>query len=169
MTAASPAMLRIGWQRRWIAPHLRRRLLAGLLAALGVVLAVSSVHRSAPVAPVATHNRPASSVLGLAAGLVAAPVRLADADVAPLLHVGMRVDVLAAGSASDTGLPAATPARVVADDVQVVSVAAAQNGAASAANTSGGTLVVLAVTPADALALAGGEAEGRLSVTLLSG
>jgi len=93
-------------------------------------------------------------------------VRLADSDVAPLLREGMRVDVLVAGS-SDTGLPTPTEASVLARDVQILSVQSPQNGPASTANTSGGTLVVLAVTRSDAQALAGGEASGRLSVTLL--
>jgi Flp pilus assembly protein CpaB len=79
----------------------------------------------------------------------------------------MRVDVLVAGSISETGLPAAATATVVAHRVKILSVQPAQNGPASAANTSGGTLVVLAVTSRDALALAGGEASGKLSVTLL--
>jgi pilus assembly protein CpaB len=170
MSAASPAVLRIGWRRSWLAPHLRRRLLAGALAAAGVVLALSSVHR--PVAAPRTAANPGvgvTAIARLAPGLVAAPVRLADADVAPLLHAGMRVDVLMAGSTGETGLPAAAKATVVAQDVRILSVQPAQNGPASSTNTSGGTLVVLAVTSSDAQALAGGEASGRLSVTLLGG
>ena len=110
-----------------------------------------------------------AAVAGLTPGLVAAPVRLADADVAPLLRAGMRVDVLVAGSTGETGLPASAKATVVAQDVRILSVQPAQNGPASSSNTSGGTLVVLAVTSGDAQALAGGEASGRLSVTLLGG
>ena len=172
VTSAAPAALRINWRRSWLPPHLRRRLLAGLLAAAGVALALSSVRQPAAIVPSASQDAAASSASGLAGlpvGLVAAPVRLADAGVAPLLRAGMRVDVLVAGSNADTGLPAAAQATLVAEDVKVLTVAQGQTGAASAANTSGGTLVVLAVTPADALALAGGEASGRLSVTLRSG
>jgi pilus assembly protein CpaB len=170
MNAVSPTVLRIGWRRSWLAPHVRRRLLAGALAAAGVVLALSSVHPpvAAPPHPVSP-GAAVSPVSGLAPGLVAAPVRLADADVAPLLHVGMRVNVLVAGSTGETGLPASGKATVVAQDVRILAVQPAQNGPASSANTSGGTLVVLAVTSSDARALAGGEASGRLSVTLLGG
>jgi hypothetical protein len=143
VTTSSPAALRIGWRRSWIAPHLRRRLLAGILAAAGVVLALSAVHPPAAKVPVAARPVRTTSLSGLTAGLapglVAAPVRLADADLAPLLHPGMRVDVLVAGSASDTGLPAAAEATVVARDVQVLSVGPQGSASASSTNTSGGT------------------------------
>jgi hypothetical protein len=49
----------------------------------------------------------------------------------------------------------------------VLAVQQATGSAASTANTSGGTLVVLAVSRGNALALAAGEASGRLSVSLL--
>jgi Flp pilus assembly protein RcpC/CpaB len=179
MTGGSPPVLRIGWGRSWIPPHVRRRILAALLAGAGVLLALSSLQR--PAAPahvaVATPDRALGAsgqspggvvTAGLAPGLVAAPVRLADADVAPLLHPGARFDVLAAGAASDPGYEAASAvATVVARDVQVLSVGPESTTAASSTNTSGGTLVVLAVTRSDARALAGGEAAGRLSVSLL--
>jgi hypothetical protein len=167
VTTSSPAVLRIGWRRSWIAPHLRRRLLAGILAAAGVLLALSAVRQPAAKVPVAAAPVRTTSISGLATGLVAAPVRLADAGVAPLLHPGIWVDVLVAGSTSDTGAPAAAEATVVASDVQVLSVQQAAAGSASTSSTSGGTLVVLAVSRGDALALAGGEASGRLSVSLL--
>jgi pilus assembly protein CpaB len=167
VTTSPPAALRIGWRRSWIAPHLRRRLLAGILAAAGVLLALSAVHAPAAKVPVAAAPVRTTSLSGLETGLVAAPVRLADADLAPLLHPGMRVDVLVAGSTSDAGLPAAAEATVVARDVQVLSVGPQGSTSASSTNTSGGTLVVLAVTRSDAQALAGGEAAGRLSVSLL--
>jgi Flp pilus assembly protein CpaB len=150
------------WRGSWIAPHLRRRILAAVLAAAGVLAAFSSLKPSAPAATAAAS--PSAVPLGaLGAGLVAAPVRLVDPGVAPLLHVGQRVDVLAAPE-SPTGSvdTAATPARVVAHDVRVLAVSPP-----AAADANLGTLVVLGVTPEDAQALAGAEAGGRLSVTLM--
>jgi Flp pilus assembly protein RcpC/CpaB len=155
------------WRGGWIAPHLRRRILAALLAAAGVLVAFSSLKPSAPAATAA----PSRSAVqfsglgaGLGAGLVAAPVRLVDPGVAPLLHAGQRVDVLAAPE-SPTGFvdTSATLARVVAHDVRVLAVRSP-----GAADANLGTLVVLGVTPDDARALAGAEAGGRLSVTLES-
>jgi Flp pilus assembly protein CpaB len=101
----------------------------------------------------------------LGPGFVAAPVRLVDPGVAPLLQSGMRVDVLAAPE-SPTGSvdTAPTLARAVARGVRVLAVTAP-----GAADSNLGTLVVLAVTPSDAQALAGAEASGRLSVTLEPG
>jgi hypothetical protein len=164
----SAPVLRIGWRRRWIAPHVRRRLLAAALVGAAVLLALSAVPKPAAQvhAVVAAADR-VPVLSGLATGLVAAPVRLADGDVAPLLHAGMHVDVLVAGSTSDTGTAAPSQATVVANDVQVLAVQQATGSAASTANTSGGTLVVLAVSRGNALALAAGEASGRLSVSLL--
>jgi len=149
------------WRGGWIAPHLRRRILAALLAAAGVLVAFSSLKPSAPEATVGPSSA-AVQLEGLGAGLVAAPVRLADPGVAPLLHAGLRVDVLAApesptGSADASG----ALARVIAHDVRVIAVRPPD-----AADANLGTLVVLGVTPADARALAGAEAAGRLSVTL---
>jgi Flp pilus assembly protein CpaB len=149
------------WRGGWIAPHLRRRILAALLAAAGVLVALSSLKTGAPAATAAPS--PSAALLSrLGPGLVAAPVRLVDPGVAPLLQAGERVDVLAAAE-SPAGSADAAPAlaRVVASRVRVIAVSAP---AASDANS--GTLVVLAVTPADAQALAGAEAGGRLSVTL---
>jgi Flp pilus assembly protein CpaB len=222
MTGGSPPVLRIGWRRSWIPPHVRRRILAALLAGAGVLLALSSLQKPAagPRVVVAAHDLPAGarlvagdltivslpadatpagtqtttsalvgqvliaavrahepltdlrlsasgSAAGLEPGLVAAPVRLADADVAPLLHPGARVDVLAAASSDLESETASAAATVVARDVLVLSVGPGGSTSASSTNTSGGTLVVLAVTRSDAQALAGGEAAGRLSVSLL--
>lgn len=89
-------------------------------------------------------------------GLVAAPVRLADAAEAALLHTGDRVDVLAAPT-SATGPPVAV---AVARGVQVLAVpgpAAAEDGA----------LVVVAVDSGVAARLAGAAVSSRLSVTVL--
>jgi Flp pilus assembly protein CpaB len=88
-------------------------------------------------------------------GLVAAPVRLADAASAALVTAGDHVDVLAAGTAR--GGPA--EAQVVAVDAEVLTVpAAVQDG--------DGALVVVAATPATARRLAAAAVSSRLSLTL---
>jgi Flp pilus assembly protein CpaB len=83
--------------------------------------------------------------------------------VAPLLHAGVTVDVLAAPDSPD-GSASPSLARVVAQGVRVLAVSAS-----SASDSSLGTLVVLAVSRSDAQALAGAEAGGRLSVALEPG
>lgn len=103
------------------------------------------------------------------AGIVAAPVRLADPAVAALLRVGDHVDVLAAdtdrtadASPGPPGeaAPAAPVADTVAAGVEVLSV--------PPADASGdGALVVLAVTPQTAARLAAAAVSSRLSVTVL--
>ncbi len=152
------------WRGSWLPGQLRRRLLAAALAGAAVLIGLSSLHRptSATAGP-ATASPPETLVSGLRAGQVAAPIRLVDPGVAPLLQPGAAVDVLAAPSSPDGSAPAA-PARVIAQGVRVLAVAAP-----SASGSSQGTLVVLAVTRADAQALAGAEAGGRLSVTLEAG
>lgn len=98
------------------------------------------------------------------AGLVAAPVRLADLAVAGLLRAGDRVDVLAApGDAlTATGDAAAAGVLVVAEGALVVAVPA---GEAPGAVADGG-LLVLAVPPDTAQQLAAAGAAGSLTVTL---
>jgi hypothetical protein len=150
------------WRGGWVAPHLRRRVLAAMLAGVGVLLALSSLKPAPPPARAAAASPSADVLRGLRPGQVAAPVRLVDPGIAPLLHAGATVDVLAAPE-SPTGSADATrsPARVVASGVRVLAVTAP-----AASEPSLGTLVVLAVSRADAQALAGAEAGGRLSVTL---
>jgi Flp pilus assembly protein CpaB len=89
------------------------------------------------------------------AGLVAAPVRLADAATATLLHAGDRVDVLAA-PAEGNG-----PANTVASGLQVLAVP-------DAAADGEGALVVLAAPPDTARRLAAAAVRSRLSVTVLA-
>ena len=93
------------------------------------------------------------------AGLVAAPVRLADPATASLLHAGDRVDVLAAATEA-TGPPG--PATTVASGLTVLAVPAAGEGDGE------GALVVLAATPGLAARLAAAAVRSRLSVTLLA-
>lgn len=90
-------------------------------------------------------------------GLVAAPVRVADADVVRLLDVGDRVDVLAA---DPTGR---APAEVVAHAPVVALPSSAGHEAAS----SVGGLVVVAVAEGDALELAARAPTHVLSVVLV--
>ena len=89
-------------------------------------------------------------------GLVAVPVRVADAASAALVTAGDRVDVLAAGSAP--GSPAV--ARRVAVDAQVLAVPTAVQDAGD------GALIVLAATPSVAAALAAAAVSSRLSLAL---
>ncbi len=92
-------------------------------------------------------------------GLVAAPVRLADADVAKLLHAGSVVDVLAADGKGH--------AVVVAEAVDVIEVPEpSDEGFASA--SFDGALIVLAVSSSEATELAASSAVGPLSVVVRS-
>ena len=98
-------------------------------------------------------------------GHVAAPVRLADADVAGLLHAGDLVDVvLASGTDSK-----AVSASVVAPSARVVTVVSAGSDEALGASSgpTGGALVVLDVPRGQALELARAAAVGPLSVLLV--
>ncbi|MUL42333.1 Flp pilus assembly protein CpaB [Streptomonospora sp. PA3] len=99
---------------------------------------------------------------GYGPGLVAAPVRLPQALPPRLLHPGSRIDVLAAPDADMAGLGGgAPPARTVVEDRPVITVSEPD----AAAGTQG-ALVVLAVRPDEARALAGHAAASRLSVAL---
>lgn len=106
------------------------------------------------------------------AGMVATPVRLADAGTAALLREGDLVDVLAAMPAA-AGSGTTTSATVVASAVRVVLTGASPSvrndqGSLGDSATSSGSLVVLATTPAVAAALAGAAVTSRLSVVLRS-
>ncbi|MDX6199014.1 MAG: pilus assembly protein CpaB [Actinomycetota bacterium] len=89
-------------------------------------------------------------------GVVAVPVRVADAASAALVTAGDRVDVLAVGSA-----PGASPAaRVVARDAEVLAVPTAVQ------DDGDGALIVVAATPSVAAGLAAAAVSSRLSLTL---
>jgi Flp pilus assembly protein CpaB len=88
---------------------------------------------------------------------VAVPVRLADAAVVRLLHIGDRVDVLAARS--DGPLPA----RTVASGVPVIAIPK------PGPDTDEGALLVLRTDREQAAALARASVDSRLSVTILGG
>jgi Flp pilus assembly protein CpaB len=94
---------------------------------------------------------------GYPVGDVAVPVRIQDADVVSLLHVGDRIDVYAA-----TGDPR-VPADRVATDRPVVALPG------TGATRSDGALVVLAMPSADAARVAQAGSTTQLSVTLRGG
>jgi pilus assembly protein CpaB len=100
-------------------------------------------------------------------GLVAAPVRLADAAATSLVRPGDLVDVLSAAGVGATGQAAAgaPSARLVAVGARVLAVPPAGDQPVSADD---GALVVLAVSPDTARALAGAAAAERLSLVIRS-
>lgn len=94
-----------------------------------------------------------SLLAGYPRGTVAAPVRIRDADVVDLLEVGVHIDVYAARDATML-------ADLVVGDVAVITLPRPSDD-----NQQGG-LVVLAVTPTEAAALAQASAVAALSLTL---
>ena len=117
---------------------------------LGRTLA-APVPRRAVLTPLAVVAPRSGSSTG---GLVVAPLRLADPGLAPLLHPGDRVDVLAADTTNGR-------AAVVARAVRVVTVPAADDVGADAA----GVLVLVEVASATATALAAAAAAGPLTLS----
>ncbi|MGW3344854.1 RcpC/CpaB family pilus assembly protein [Nonomuraea rubra] len=90
-------------------------------------------------------------------GLVATPVRIADAAAAALISPGSTITLLAA---YDQG----APARQLAQDTTVLSI---PNPPSKATHDSAdGTLIVLATTPTQAADLATAQAHARLSITI---
>lgn len=118
---------------------------------------VSAVRRGEPLTDARLLAPSALDLLG--PGLVAAPVRVADAATVRLLRPGDVVDVLAAG-----GTEAVEPARLVAAAVRVVTVPREAGDAFEAG--SGGGLVLLATSSSTAARLAGAAVTERLSVVL---
>jgi Flp pilus assembly protein CpaB len=99
-------------------------------------------------------------------GLVAAPVRIADAEAVRLLRPGAHVDVLAAGAPEISGAgDTSASARLVASAARVLAVPPAGDG--FGAGLADGALVLLATTEATAARLAGAAVTDRLSVVLL--
>lgn len=113
-------------------------------------------------------------------GLVAAPVRVADADAAALVRPGDVIDVFAASGAAvlgDAGLAGGDPslaggsssrARLVAARARVLSVPQSFSTGDPRATTADGALLVLAVNPETARALAGAASAERLSLVIRS-
>jgi hypothetical protein len=148
------------YRLRRLLRHRRRAVAAGLamtaaalVAATGPADAGRAPAQSRPPARPAA-PRPARP----AAQLVTAPVRIADAAAARLLHPGDRVDVIAADASGAAG--AASP-RVVAAGARVVKVPGTGGDAAES-----GALVLLSVPRPIAAELAGAGAASRLAVTL---
>lgn len=133
---------------------------------VGRVLA-TAIRRGEPLTDVRLVGRPLLAALDVD-GLVAAPVRIADAASVALLQPGDLVDVLVAGSPGGTtayGTPEAHPptsATVVAAAVRVLTVPA---GGPEGIGGEG-ALVLLAVRPSVATSLARAAVTGRLSYTL---
>jgi Flp pilus assembly protein CpaB len=97
-----------------------------------------------------------ADLLSRRAGLVAVPVRIADAASAALVTAGDHVDVLAAGSSAN----APASAQVVAADAEVLAVPTAVQ------DDGEGALLVVAANPSVAARLAAAAVSSRLSVTL---
>ena len=149
---------------------------------VGRVLA-SAIRRGEPLTDVRLVG---PALIGAGAqGLVAAPVRIADAEAAGLVRPGDVVDVLAASgdafartttadaqAAADPGQlapPQATTAHVVAHDVRVVTVPRQSEDSAVGGRSSistNGALLLVEVTPAVASELAAAAAGETLSVVL---
>ncbi|TMR39687.1 flagellar biosynthesis protein FlgA [Nonomuraea zeae] len=87
-------------------------------------------------------------------GLIATPVRIADAATAGLISPGSTITVLAAW---DDG----QPARSIAEGVRVITIPPATEH-----TSAHGALVVLATTASQATELAAAQAGGHLSITI---
>ena len=149
--------------RRWLrrAPIRYRRPLAAVSAFASVLLTIAALQPPTAVgdqsAATQAHSASASSTITPPPGFVAAPVRLADADVARLLTRGSTVDVLAADGAGR--------ATVVASAVRVLAIPVTPADGFGG-DGFGGALVVLAVSTDQAVQLAAEAAVGPVSVVL---
>lgn len=142
------------WRRR---VHRHRRSLAAALTFVAVLLGVGAVvpddarvDPSSPTAP---------GTMRLPEGLVAAPVRIVDAEAAALVRAGDVVDVVAADGHGD--------AAVVASNVSVLAVPRPAEGLLGS-GSGGGALVLVAVPSSTGVALAAAAAAGPLSLLLRS-
>lgn len=103
---------------------------------------------------------------------VSTPVRIADADTVRLLHPGDRVDVIATSLPDPSGeRPEKGPeARLVASRLRIVDIPRPVGGperdVATADDTAGGALLILAASRKTAIALEGANATSELAVTL---
>jgi len=107
----------------------------------------------------------AASLARLGNHLVAAPVRIADAASLRYVRVGDRIDVLGAATVPGPGVSVGR-ARTVAAGVRVIAVSGSADGSGLADASGDGGLVVLAVAPATARALAGAAVTSELSLAL---
>lgn len=136
----------------------------------GVALAAPAL-RGEPVS--GARLVPSLPALAAPPGTVPTPVRFADPAAVGLLSAGLAVDVLAArsiGMDEAVGVAFPGPARVLAADALVLAVLADGPGPDETlpltADAASASLVVLALTPDQALAVAGAEPTSRLSFTL---
>ncbi|GAA3673275.1 SAF domain-containing protein [Nonomuraea antimicrobica] len=88
-------------------------------------------------------------------GMVATPIRIADAATASLLAPGSTITVLASHDQ-------AGPAHAIVTDTKVITIPKPSARSSSA----DGTLLVLAATPSQAAELATAQAHSRLSITI---
>ncbi|MGW4792343.1 RcpC/CpaB family pilus assembly protein [Nonomuraea sp. NPDC004297] len=91
-------------------------------------------------------------------GLVATPVRIADAAAAALISPGSTITLLAAYDQH-------TPARQLAPDSTVLTIPRTTSSPSQTGDDNG-TLIVLATTPTQAADLATAQAHARLSITI---
>jgi pilus assembly protein CpaB len=96
-------------------------------------------------------------------GLVATPVRIADAASVRLVVPGDVVDVLAAGPGGDGSAPSA---RVVAAAVPIVTIPPAGGSALGETDVGQGALVVVVTSPETATRLAAAAVTDRLSLVI---
>ncbi|MGH8893683.1 MAG: hypothetical protein ACRDWY_10345, partial [Actinomycetes bacterium] len=123
---------------------------------------VSAVRRGEPLTDVRLVGPAVFDRLG--PGLVAAPVRVADAESVRLLRPGDVVDVLAAGATEASG-----PARLVAASARVLTIprgGRAFDGPYGGVALGDGGLVLLTTTGPTAARLAGAAVTDRLSIVL---
>jgi hypothetical protein len=170
-STARRAVAARAWKRR--RPQRGRRLrTVGAAGFAGVTVALLAAETPGP--PPAPASR--FSAQALVNGLVAVPVRFADAGSAAFLRPGDRVDVLAAddsGPAPSRSVPdalagtAPPPGATVAADVSVLEITGSGQRSALPRSTEGdGGLVFLAVDNATAERLARAAARERLSYAL---
>lgn len=155
----APVRVRGGrYQLQRLLRHRRRAVAAGLAVTAAALVAAVPRAATEPHRTERARGHPAAEPVRRhpAAGVVTAPVRIADAATVRLLRAGDRVDVVAAEDASTGGA-----VRVLARGVRVTKVPEPLEGAAES-----GALVVLSVPRATAARLVGASATARLAVTL---
>jgi hypothetical protein len=160
----------------------RRLRVLGAAGFAGVSMAMLTAEHSVPP----PRRPPRFAAESLLSGLVAVPVRFADAGSAGYLRPGDRIDVLAArdaspgeppgpsgpapGSGPDPGPGAPRGETAVAVDVSVLEIAhAAEAGSLTRSAPEDGGLVFLAVDNATAARLARAAVADRLSYALRQG
>ncbi|MEY9927049.1 hypothetical protein ABH926_001674 [Catenulispora sp. GP43] len=181
VTTARPKLAaRLPGRRRW--SRTRRLRVIGAAGFAGVSMALLTAEHSAPP----PRRPPRFAAESLMSGLVAVPVRFADAGSTGYLRPGDRIDVLAArdaGPGGPPGPPDTAPGPVpepgtdpprgetaVAMDVSVLEIAhPADAGSLTRSAPDDGGLVFLAVDNATAARLARAAVADRLSYALRHG